>query len=106
MYHSPKSNIRSFRYSDEVAAALEAQEGKNLNDKFENLVLFCYHTIEQRRQELEHVNEQIRRQREKLLELSRETQQLNLLHDDLENVKRYLEMAGRRAKNVADGTIK
>lgn len=34
-----KSNVRSFRYSDEVAGVLEAYPGHNLNEKFENLVL-------------------------------------------------------------------
>ena len=38
--NSPKSNLRSFRYSDEIAAILEAQEGNSLNEKFESLVLF------------------------------------------------------------------
>lgn len=37
-----KNNIRSFRYSDRVADILEGMEGKNLNEKFENLVLTCY----------------------------------------------------------------
>ena len=37
-----KTNIRSFRYSDRVAEILEASEGNTLNEKFENLVLFCY----------------------------------------------------------------
>lgn len=37
-----KNNIRSFRYSDEVAEILEGMEGSNLNEKFENLVRTCY----------------------------------------------------------------
>lgn len=104
MYNALKKNIRSFRFSDEVAAALEAQEGKNLNDKFENLVLFCYQSVEARKRELENVNEEIDKRRKELHQLSQETEQLHLLHKDLECVKRYLEMTGRRAKNIADGT--
>ena len=37
-----KNNIRSFRYSDEVAGILESFEGSTLNEKFENLVLHCF----------------------------------------------------------------
>jgi hypothetical protein len=44
--NSPKSNLRSFRYTDEVAAILEAQEGNSLNEKFESLVLFCFYNLE------------------------------------------------------------
>ena len=41
-----KTNIRSFRYSDRVAEILEASEGDTLNEKFENLVLFCSDGLE------------------------------------------------------------
>ncbi|KAB4605889.1 hypothetical protein GMD88_10695 [Pseudoflavonifractor sp. BIOML-A6] len=101
-----KTNLRSFRYSDEVAAILEAQEGKSVNDKFENLVLFCYYKVEQRQKDLDRINEDIRKRREELYQLSRETEQLHMLHQDLDKVKYHLEMAGRRAKNIADGTMK
>lgn len=101
-----KTNLRSFRYSDEVAAILEAQEGKSVNDKFENLVLFCYYKVEQRQKDLDRINEEIKKRREELYQLSRETEQLHVLHQDLDKVKHYLEMAGRRAKNIADGTLK
>lgn len=41
---SKKCNIRSFRYSDEVAAILVkfGSPESSLNDKFEQLVLDCY----------------------------------------------------------------
>lgn len=37
-----KTNIRSFRYSDEVAGKLQGFSGNSLNEKFENLVNFCF----------------------------------------------------------------
>lgn len=40
-----KTNCRSFRYSDEVAAVLENQPGKSENDKFEQLVLRCFYKL-------------------------------------------------------------
>lgn len=46
-----ENNIRSFRYSDEVAAALEAQPGSSLNDKFEILVLYCSLDLERKKQQ-------------------------------------------------------
>jgi len=51
--NSPKSNLRSFRYSDEIAAILEAQEGASLNEKFESLVLFCFYKLESRKKDRE-----------------------------------------------------
>ena len=50
-----KTNIRSFRYSDRVAEILEASEGDTLNEKFENLVLFCSDGLEDTKKEYENL---------------------------------------------------
>ena len=42
-----KNNLRSFRFSDEVAAILDRFEGASMNDKFENLILHCFWQREQ-----------------------------------------------------------
>jgi hypothetical protein len=64
--NSPKSNLRSFRYTDEVAVILEAQEGSSLNEKFESLVLFCFYKLESRKKDLQHIEAEIKRERERL----------------------------------------
>ncbi len=40
-----KDNIRSFRFSNEIAAILEKQSGDSLNAQFENLILYCYNSL-------------------------------------------------------------
>lgn len=40
-----KTNCRSFRFSDEVAAVIAQQPGKSDNDKFEQLVLRCFYEL-------------------------------------------------------------
>ncbi len=56
---STKPNIRSFRYSDEVAEILMNFEGENMNAKFENLVLFCHKQLPAKKKELKQAQEQI-----------------------------------------------
>jgi hypothetical protein len=56
---STKPNIRSFRYSDEVARILEGFEGESMNAKFENLVLYCYKTLPAKKKEIKQAQEQI-----------------------------------------------
>lgn len=59
-----KSNIRSFRYSDEIACILNQQPGDSLNAKFEYLVESCYCEIERRQQvlhNLENATEELNR---------------------------------------------
>ena len=41
----PNNNIRSFRYSDEVAGYLESEPGDSVNEKFVNLVVTCHRMI-------------------------------------------------------------
>lgn len=61
-----KCNVRSFRFSDEVAAILEGMEGKSLNDKFEQLVLECYYKLPDLKKEIKYYEKQINQQRKKL----------------------------------------
>jgi len=98
----PKSNLRSFRYSDEVAAILEAQEGGSLNEKFENLVLYCYYKLDERKAALAAVNREIDESRERLYRLQDATKELRELEKDLQNAKFYFELVERRAKAISD----
>lgn len=99
-----KPNIRSFRYSDEVAEILEAQRGNSLNEKFENLVTDCYLMLERRQRMLEQVNEQIEARRRVLRNLETATAELQMLQRDIEAAKRYFAIIERRAKSIAEKT--
>ena len=102
---SPKSNLRSFRYSDEVAAILEAQEGNSLNEKFESLVLFCFYKLESRKKDLQKIEADIKRERERLYNLQRATEELRQLERDLQSAQRYFEIVERRAKKIAETEV-
>lgn len=99
-----KPNIRSFRYSNEVAEILEAQRGNSLNEKFENLVTDCYLMLERRQRMLEQVNEQIEARRRVLRNLETATAELQMLQRDIEAAKRYFAIIERRAKSIAEKT--
>lgn len=60
-----KTNIRSFRFSDFVNDVLQKQTGKNLNDKFENLVLYCFYKLPK-------INEEIKIKHEELNKLNQD----------------------------------
>lgn len=97
-----KDNIRSFRFSGEVAAILEGQPGKSLNDKFETLVLFCYYKVEERKQELARIEKQIAERRQKLYDLQKATEELTMLERDIQSAKHYFGIVERRAKTIAE----
>lgn len=79
-----KNNIRSFRFSDEVAAILERQPGKNLNEKFESLIL--WKSLEKDALEAETVT--LRQQTEKARE---ELKRVQMVVSSLETIRRALE---------------
>lgn len=103
--HSPKSNLRSFRYSDKIAAILEAQEGNSLNEKFESLVLFCFYKLESRKKDLQCIEADIKRERDRLYNLQRATEELRQLERDLQSAKRCFELVERRAKKIAETEV-
>ena len=103
--HSPKSNLRSFRYSDEIAAILEAQEGKSLNEKFESLVLFCFYKLESRKKDLQRIEADITRERDRLWNLQKATEELRMLEKDLQSAKFYFEIVERRVKKIAETEV-
>jgi len=100
--NSPKSNLRSFRYSDEVATILEAQEGSSLNDKFEALVLLCFREVKSRQKELQMLQEETSRERKRLYDLRQASKELQMLEGDLRSAQRYLAVIEQRAKKIAE----
>lgn len=100
-----KNNIRSFRYSDEVACILGQQPGDNLNAKFEGLVYACYFALGEKEAQLAKVNSQIKERRKVLQNLQRATSDLTLLQNDLETAKRYLKYVERKAKALAEKEV-
>lgn len=76
---SIKNNIRSFRYSDEVAGVLEAFEGSSLNDKFENLVLYCFWERERIEKQIGHSRDLLKDVESKIADRRRELYDLDAL---------------------------
>lgn len=73
-----KNNIRSIRFSDELAELIDRQVGDTFTDKFENLVTKCVWELPQKEKELEQIEKRIREKRQELAELSsRSTKVIN-----------------------------
>lgn len=66
-----KNNIRSIRFSDELAELIDRQIGDTFTEKFENLVTRCVWELPQKEAELEHLKKQIDERKQELKELWR-----------------------------------
>ena len=84
-----KNNIRSIRFSDELAELIDRQVGDTFTQKFENLVTKCVWELPTREKQLKDIEEQIKKERERLYRLERATEQLRQLENDLKTTQHY-----------------
>ena len=78
-----KTNIRSLRFSDELAELIERQQGQNFTEKFENLVTRCVWEVPAREKELAELERRIREKRAQLLEMSAQARELGAAINEL-----------------------
>ena len=71
-----KNNIRSIRFSDNLAELIDQQVGQTFTKKFENLVTRCAWELPQKEAELERLQVQIEAERQRLRELEQKRQEL------------------------------
>lgn len=75
-----KSNIRSIRFSDDLAELIDRQIGDTFTAKFENLITKCVWELPQKEEQIRILNEQIREKQNQLAEAdSRYARMLNHL---------------------------
>ena len=80
-----KKNIRSIRFSDELAQLIDQQQGDTFTQKFENLVSRCVWELPARTSLLKQLEERIEEKREQLQKM---TVQAGELHMSLSNLVR------------------
>lgn len=92
-----KSNIRSIRFSDELAELIERQVGDTFTAKFEGLVTRCVWEQPQKEAELKRLEADIKRKRAQLMDMSVQAGELQATINDLFPKVKALERAIDRA---------
>ena len=72
-----KNNIRSIRFSDELAELIDRQVGRTFTEKFENLVTRCVWELPQKEQELERLKQEIRQKQQQLQKMKNQVYKLS-----------------------------
>lgn len=101
-----KSNIRSIRISDKMAELIDQQVGTNFTEKWENLVTRCVWELPRQEERLKAVQEQIRKEQQRLWDLQKATEQLRMLEADIKSAQRSFQIVERRAKQIAEAAEK
>ena len=101
-----KSNIRSIRFSDELAELIDRQTGDTFTAKFENLITRCVWELPKQEERLKDIQERIKKEQQRLYNLQRATEQLRMLEGDLKSAEYYFKIVERRAKQIAEAAEK
>lgn len=92
-----KNNIRSIRFSDELAELIDRQQGDTFTQKFENLITRCVWELPDKERELKQVEAQIREKRKQLQEMTAQAGELCMTINSLTPKVRELETNINRA---------
>lgn len=85
-----KNNIRSIRFSDELAELIEQQTGDTFTKKFENLVTKCVWELPEKEQKLQRMEEMIKREQERF----------KILHKQCSNYSYMLQEIGEKLMQI------
>ena len=64
-----KNNIRSIRFSDDLAELIDRQAGRTFTEKFEGLITRCVWELPEKEEELKRIQKQIDERKQELREL-------------------------------------
>lgn len=81
-----KNNIRSIRFTDELADLIDRQQGKNFQQKFENLITRCAFELPEKEAEIARLNEQRRAKLRELRELDSKLRTFKLIVTTIDNL--------------------
>jgi len=96
-----KPNIRSIRFSDDMAELIDRQVGHTFTEKFENLITRCVWELPRKEEQLKQIQERIDEEYERLHRLQKATDQPKRLEQDIKSAE-YFKLIERRAKMTAE----
>ena len=92
-----KNNIRSIRFSDELAELIDRQQGQTFTQKFENLITRCVWELPRKEEQLRQIQEQIRQE-----QVQKASEELRMLEQDIQSARHYFGIVERRAKVISE----
>ena len=99
-----KNNIRSIRFSDDLAELIDRQVGDTFTKKFENLITRCVYELPKKEDEIRRLDAMIERKREELRGMQEKYTQMSYTLNRIEPQIRSLEAAiGKELKQWGGG---
>ena len=92
-----KNNIRSIRFSDDIAELIERQQGKNFNQKLENLITKCVWELPAKEERLAQLEKRIQEKQKQLQQMTTQAGELRMTINDLAPKVRQLDISINQA---------
>ncbi len=99
-----KPNIRSIRFSDELAELIDRQVGDTFTEKFEGLITRCVWELPQKEAELKRIQKEISEEMNRLYKFRKATEELRRLEQNIKSAEHYFKIIERQAKAIAEAT--
>ena len=91
-----KNNIRSIRFSDELAELIDRQVGETFTQKFENLITRCVYELPKKEAEIQRLDAMIERKRKELRGMTEKCSQMSYTTSRIESQIQSLEATIQR----------
>lgn len=91
-----KNNIRSIRFSDELAELIDRQTGDTFTEKFTNLITRCVWELPKKEEELKRLDSTIERKRKELRTMQDKLSSLTYTTNRIQQQATQLESAIKR----------
>ena len=94
-----KNNIRSIRFSDELAELIDRQVGYTFTQKFENLITRCVYELPKKEEQLAWYDQEIGKRRKQLDQLAQRAMKYS---EQLNNLERQLLTVSETIKKMEE----
>lgn len=94
-----KNNIRSIRFSDELAELIDRQVGDTFTQKFENLITRCVYELPKKEEQLAYYDQEIEKRRKQLDQLAQRVMKYSA---QLNNLERQLLTVSEIVKKIGE----
>lgn len=96
-----KNNIRSIRFSDELAELIDRQIGDTFTQKFESLIYRAFWELPEKEKQLANIEKDIKKQITTLKNMQKAVHQIAILERDIDMLRTNFENIQKRAEEIA-----
>lgn len=97
-----KNNIRSIRFSDELADLIDRQIGETFTQKFESLIYRAFWELPQQEKRLAEIDQRIQEKTQRLIAMQKTIEQLRTMETEINGISNSIRRIRKKALEIAE----